>query len=63
MAKLLKLRFGVADDPTARQPSLNDCLEAMLPQSDVLVTDMLAASSKPLRRAPPSASRASSSPA
>ncbi|MEJ6022405.1 DUF1631 family protein [Ramlibacter sp. PS4R-6] len=42
MAKLLKLRIGVADDPTALQPSLNDCLEALLQQSDLLVTDMLA---------------------
>jgi len=41
MAKLLKLRIGVADDPTALQPSLNDCLEAMLQQSDLLVTEML----------------------
>lgn len=42
MAKLLKLRIGVSDDPTALQPSLNDCLEAMLPQADLLVKDMLA---------------------
>src|SRR5512133_2160005 len=41
MATLLKLRLGVSDDPTAFQPSLNDCLEAMLQQSDVLVNDML----------------------
>ncbi|ROZ69669.1 DUF1631 family protein [Ramlibacter sp. WS9] len=41
MATLLKLRLGVSDDPTAFQPSLNDCLEAMLQQADVLVTDML----------------------
>jgi hypothetical protein len=41
MAKLLKLRIGVSDDPTALQPSLNDCLEAMLQQSDLLVNDML----------------------
>src|SRR3569832_1300370 len=42
MAKLLKTRIGVSDDPTAFQPSLNDCLEAMLQQSDMLVTEMLA---------------------
>ena len=42
MAKLLKLRIGVADDPTALQPSLNDCLEAMLQQAELLVRDMLA---------------------
>ena len=41
-AKLLKLRIGVSDDPTALQPTLNDCLEAMLQQSDLLVTDMIA---------------------
>jgi hypothetical protein len=41
MATLLKLRLGVSDDHTAFQPSLNDCLEAMLKQADFLVTDML----------------------
>jgi hypothetical protein len=41
MAKLLKLRIGVSDDPTASQPSLHECLEAMLQQADLLVTDML----------------------
>jgi hypothetical protein len=41
MAKLLKLRIGVADDPTALQPTLNDCLEAMLQQADLLVTDVI----------------------
>lgn len=41
MAKLLKLRLGVADDPTALQPTLNDCLEAMLQQADLLMTDVL----------------------
>lgn len=41
MANLLKLRLGVSDDPTAFQPSLNDCLEAMLQQADALVTDVL----------------------
>jgi hypothetical protein len=41
MAKLLKLRIGVADDPTALQPTLNDCLEAMLQQADLLVNDMI----------------------
>ena len=33
MAKTLKLRLGVADDPTQQQPSLSDCLEAMLQQA------------------------------
>ncbi|MDB5871776.1 MAG: hypothetical protein JWQ07_1218 [Ramlibacter sp.] len=41
MATLLKLRLGVSDDPTSLQPSLNDCLEAMLQQADLLVADML----------------------
>jgi hypothetical protein len=41
MAKLLKLRLGVADDPTALQPTLNDCLDAMLQQADLLMTDVL----------------------
>jgi hypothetical protein len=41
MASLLKLRLGVSDDPTTLQPSLNDCLEAILQQSDMLINDML----------------------
>ncbi|HUR89180.1 MAG TPA: DUF1631 family protein [Ramlibacter sp.] len=41
MAKLLKLHIGVSDDPTSLQPSLNDCLEALLQQSDMLVNEML----------------------
>jgi hypothetical protein len=41
MAKLLKLRLGVADDPTALQPTLHDCLEAMLQGSELLMTDVL----------------------
>ena len=41
MAKLLKLRLGVSDDPTALQPSLNDCLEVMLQQSETLIADMI----------------------
>jgi hypothetical protein len=41
MATLLKLRLGVSDDHTAFQPSLNDCLDAMLKQADYLVTDMM----------------------
>jgi uncharacterized protein DUF1631 len=42
MANLLKLRLGVSDDPTAFQPSLNDCLEAMLQQAELLMSDVLA---------------------
>ncbi len=41
MAQLLKLRLGVSDDPTSFQPSLNDCLEAMLQQAELLMTDVL----------------------
>ena len=41
MATLLKLRLGVSDDPHSFQPSLNDCLEAMLQQADLLVNDVL----------------------
>ncbi len=41
MAKLLKFRIGVSDDPTAREPSLNDCLEAVLQQADLLITDVV----------------------
>jgi hypothetical protein len=41
MAKLLKLRLGVADDPTSLQPNLNDCLDAMLQQAELLMTDVL----------------------
>ncbi|HEX9718517.1 MAG TPA: DUF1631 family protein [Ramlibacter sp.] len=41
MANLLKLRLGVSDDPTAFQPSLNDCLEAMLQQAELLMSDVL----------------------
>ncbi|HSV48507.1 MAG TPA: DUF1631 family protein [Ramlibacter sp.] len=41
MAKLLKLRLGVADDPTALQPTLNDCLETSLQQAELLMTDVV----------------------
>lgn len=43
MAKMLKIRMGmgVADDPSALQPSLNDCLDAMLQQADALMADVL----------------------
>jgi hypothetical protein len=55
MAKMMKLRLGVADDPTQLQPSLSDCLAAMLQQAESLMTDVLlgleagAASSGPRR--------------
>lgn len=41
MAKMLKLRLGVADDPNALQPSLNDCLAAMLQQAEPLMVEVL----------------------
>jgi hypothetical protein len=41
MAKMMKLRLGVADDPTALQPSLSDCLAAMLQHSDALMDEVL----------------------
>ena len=41
MAKMIKLRLGVSDDPTALQPSLSDCLGAMLQQADALITQVL----------------------
>jgi hypothetical protein len=41
MAHLLKLRLGVSEDPTAFPPSLNDCVEAMLQQAELLMTDVL----------------------
>ncbi|MGE4239315.1 DUF1631 family protein [Ramlibacter sp.] len=39
--KLLK-RMGVADDPSALQPTLNDCLDAMLQHADLLMGEVLA---------------------
>jgi hypothetical protein len=41
MAKLMKLRLGVADDPTQMQPSLSDCLSAMLKQAETLMDQVL----------------------
>jgi Protein of unknown function (DUF1631) len=41
MAKLLKFRIGVSDDATAREPSLNDCIEAVLQQAELLATDVI----------------------
>src|SRR3954469_4908225 len=41
MAKTMKLRLGVADDPTQLQPSLSDCLAAMLQQAESLMGDVL----------------------
>jgi hypothetical protein len=39
--KLMNLRVGVADDPTQLQPSLGDCMEAMLKQAEPLVEQIL----------------------
>lgn len=41
MAKTMKLRLGVADDPTQQQPSLSDCLAAMLQQAEALMSELL----------------------
>ena len=41
MAKMLKLKLGVADDPTALQPSLNDCLSTMLQQAEGLMGEVV----------------------
>jgi hypothetical protein len=41
MAKMMKLRLGVADDPAQLQPSLSDCLAAMLKQAEPLMGDVL----------------------
>jgi hypothetical protein len=43
MAKMTKLRMGVADDPTQLQPSLSDCLAAVLKRADGLMSDVLKA--------------------
>jgi len=34
-------RMGVSDDPTTLKPSLHDCIEAVLEQSDALMDDVL----------------------
>ncbi|WP_299790002.1 DUF1631 family protein [Ramlibacter sp.] len=40
---MMKLRLGVADDPTQLQPSLSDCLAAVLKRADALMADVLKA--------------------
>lgn len=42
MKKFMLRRFGVANEPGTFKPSLHDCLEAVLQQSDTLVDDVLA---------------------
>ena len=52
MKKFMLRRLGVAHDPGSFKPSLQDCIEAVLEQSDTLVNDVLAglkASSSPVR--------------
>jgi len=41
MAHKLKLKIGVADDPTALQPSLNDCLSTLLQQAEYLMGEVV----------------------
>jgi hypothetical protein len=41
MAKTMKLRLGVADDPTQLQPSLSDCLSTVLKQADTLMGEVI----------------------
>jgi hypothetical protein len=43
MAKLLKLRLGVAGDVQATQPNLNDCLETVLEHAGMLMGDICSA--------------------
>lgn len=53
MTKLLTLRWGVADDPTALQPTLKDCLDPVLAQAGLLlrqVIERLVAGSAPQAR-------------
>ncbi len=41
MAKLLKLRLGVAGDAQATQPNLNDCLETVLQHAPPMMGDII----------------------
>jgi hypothetical protein len=41
MKKFMLRRLGVAHDPGSFKPSLQDCIEAVLEQSDTLVDDVL----------------------
>jgi hypothetical protein len=41
MAKLLNLRLGVADDPSALQPTLHDCLGSMVEQGELLMAGVI----------------------
>jgi hypothetical protein len=41
MKKFLMRRLGVSDDTTTLKPSLHDCIEAVLEQSDALMDDVL----------------------
>lgn len=41
MAKLLTLRLGVSDDPTALPPTLGDCIEAVLRHASLLMDGVI----------------------
>ncbi len=41
MGKFMLRRFGVANEPGSFKPSLQDCLEAVLEQSDTMIDDVL----------------------
>lgn len=48
MNKFLLRRIGVAHDPSGFKPTLQDCIEAVLAQSDALVGDVLAGLQTPV---------------
>jgi len=51
MNKYLLRRIGVASNADATRPSLSDCIELVLEQSDTLVSDVLDALKQPVLRA------------
>jgi hypothetical protein len=63
MAKMLKLRLGVADDPSALQPSLNDCLGTVLQQAEPLMAEVIQALVKGLAPVGPQSVAAFQAPA
>lgn len=48
MNKFLLRRLGVADDPGGYKPTLQDCIEAVLSQSDALVGDIVGGLQSPV---------------
>lgn len=42
MARTLKLRYGISDSPSAVQPTLGDCVQAVTAHADVLMRGVLA---------------------